>query len=320
MTAPQQFDVIKLASQSASFCVKNMLLLYRLFWLPGLAFLVLFFSGPFLLAKSEIFLNISSQTAQAYLHIGIQLIGLMLFAPGMVRLCMILAGEALPTGLAYFRFGGREGRYVLAVLLWFSLLAAPVLLVKLIIGILVVSAKMVASDSGIFYSMAEYFRQQDSIAYAFADTRIHPLIGGIMIIMMGLATLFLFWFMLRSLVFIPMTAIENRIDFKKAFMLTKGNVWGLLFSVYIFHFSIALFMLLPMLGIGILIFSASGLVGVVSVSGGAGIFSILAVIMAAIIGFAALVLVIGLVLFYIAAIIVFPANTYIALSKEKNII
>lgn len=129
---------------------------------------------------------------------------LILLLPVYTRLIRLAAGEGeVPTGLA-LRLTGREWRVLGAALLTFLIFGVAVAVAALPLAFV---GPMADRDAG----------------------------GGavIAVLFLGLAGMILaFWFYIRFSLFMPYTALENRIAPRAAFGVTRGNFWRL-FGLYL---------------------------------------------------------------------------------------
>lgn len=133
-----------------------------------------------------------------------------LYAPGMVALNRIIAGEMEPPGgIAYFRFTSRELRFALGSLLLFA--------VYLLVFLAIPFALSLTSDYGLPLDPA--LSQQWRMS------------GTEFLILLGIAVPYI-WFSIRMVPFLPMISIENRFAPGVAFLLSAGNFWRIL-GVYI---------------------------------------------------------------------------------------
>lgn len=145
--------------------------------------------------------------------------GYLLFLPLIVRLTRMAADEAdAPSGLFYFRWGEREGRYLAALFLLFFLL------MMVLIGMML---PVVVGMS------------------LFNLNGTTPAVVGVLI-MVATAVFFL-WVMVRATLLLASVAIENRIAFAEAFGKTKGQFWPLFGAVLLL--SLALVGIQFMIGI-----------------------------------------------------------------------
>ena len=236
----RKLPVGETVSFCAGFARRNMLLLLRLAWLPvllslGGTALILASMGSGALEAATLGTNTYDDPNLGLMGLGylLSLLGALAFVPAYVVVTRRAAGGyEPPSGLfAGFRFGGREWRVIGAALLWFLLFMAVYFGLTIIIALLtggIMAATMAGGEPG---------------GAAFA-------VVGIVSVVAMFATLgFVVFFLVRTMLFIPMAAIENRIALADAWRATKGNFWRLLavglllyliaFALYIAFFAVA---------------------------------------------------------------------------------
>ena len=224
-----------------SFAARRLGLFFRLAWLP----LLLSVGGTAVIftALGTGFFQAAAIGADPYanadwgriaLGYALSLLGLLAFVPAYVVLTRAAAGGyEPPRGLfAGLRFGGREGRVIGAAVLWFLLFMA------IYFGITIVSTLLIGGIS------AALIGTGDGGGFVLI---------GILGFLMFLAIFgFVIFFSVRSLLFIPMAATENRIALGDAWAATKGNFWRL--------FAVGLVLYLAVFGLYVAFAAVAGVV------------------------------------------------------------
>ena len=157
----------------------------------------------------------------------LSVLGTLALVPAYVVITRHAAGAyEPPRGLfAGFRFGGREARVIGAAILWFLLLMGVYFGISLAGGAVTLGLMAVAMTG-------------DATGGAFV-------VAMVVSFLVTLATLgFVVFFLVRSMLFIPMAATENRIALADAWRATRGNFWrlfaiGLLLYLIVFAVYIA---------------------------------------------------------------------------------
>ena len=199
-----------------SFAAKRIDLFFRLAWLPlllsvaGTAIVITAFdAGLFASARTGADPYADADWGRMAIGYGLSLLGLVAFVPAYVVMTRAAAGgyEA-PRGLfAGLRFGGREGRVIGAAILWFLLFLA------IYFGITLVSSLLIGGVTGALMGTGG---GDGFVLAAVVGFAMFLAIFGVVI-----------YFSVRSLLFIPMAATENRIALGDAWAATKGNFWRL---------------------------------------------------------------------------------------------
>lgn len=203
---------------SLRFSWQNLFLLLRLSWLPVailvIAMIALFYGfGSAAFAEDEAFPTGPFAGAnEGLLALGfvLLLVGSLAFVPAYVIVSRKAAGGYTPPSgvFAGFRFGGREWRVIGAFLLWYLLLSVAYFAIAFGLG-LVFALGMVGLGEG---------------ATGGASAVLFGVVGALAGLIAVCALMF---FVVRSMLFVPLAAIENRVAFGDAWRATKGNFWRL---------------------------------------------------------------------------------------------
>jgi len=235
------------AMESLRFGANNLGLIIRLYWLPVIFFIGLYIIFLFTFMGGLAVYQVSAGEADPTLTLGwpyhlmsfaLTGVSLLLFAPGSVALMRIISGDMeRPTGIAYFRFGDRELRFVGASLLLMIIYFAVTMLVPIYFF---TSAVVVHDGTPALPTLENYL----------------PWYAVVVVLVAYI------WFSVRMVPFLPMTAIENRIAPVASFRLSAWNFWRI-FGAYLM-----LIIIMIMLYIGFAICIAIAAMIVMFVIGG----------------------------------------------------
>lgn len=242
------------------------------------------------------------------------LLGVLAMVPFIVVMHQIAAGAIEPPrGFAYFRFGGREIKFILANII-LGVLSTVVLIVTmlpgylaLIIGVLgnvpAEAWQALGSDPDMFERAIE-----DNVDGG------QSAMSGLIVGLVFLVGIILYvWFSLRAILFTTAAAVENEVAPFGAFGLTGGNVWRILAAVLFF---IVVIFALEMLVVTVLLVGG-GIAGAMMIplfmQGGTA-----AVIGGVIVGLVVLVLYILMIAFFAALEIGFKGKMYQSLTRDPD--
>ncbi|NHK26975.1 hypothetical protein FF098_003510 [Parvularcula flava] len=211
----------QLATSALGLTARNIPLIIRLFLFPALA--VLAIEVIYLVtAFGDLWLAILQGDAGAieaeaygpsyYLADGARyVISMILFAPGTVRLSRIIAGDIEPPGgFWHFSFGAREWRYAIASVLvaavsWIFFLALPGGLSEFVFGNFMPD---IYALLGIPEGMEVWI---------------------FLALLIGMV-----WLSVKLIPYLPMVAIENRLDIGRGLGLSFGNFWNIFGALILF--------------------------------------------------------------------------------------
>jgi hypothetical protein len=308
-----QFSAVQTAVDSLVFGFQKILTAFKLMWLPLAILLAILVGAVAMMGRGIVIEDSYAVVAGISAIYGIMLLGMIALVPAVVMLTRIAAGEPAPSGIAYFKFGAREWRYIAANIIM-GILASLIIVIAIIPFIVVfagsalmaVPAEVWSDPEALEYTIEEIFENGDFNA----TTILLAVLAGL------LGALFSIWFIVRSITFVPMAAIENRLDFGAAFSETKGNFWKLFFGSLllnimqmIVYYAFMLIVMVPMMFMGISFFAGmdSDMMDQIDFSD----FSSSMVIGGVVLGLAYL----ALVIFYTASSLAFPAKAHVALSQ-----
>ena len=205
-------------SFAMGFAAKNIGLLLRVAWLPvvvsmaGTAFV---FGSVGLTDFESLASGVPTQPNGSLMALGylLSLAGALLFVPAYVIVTRKAAGGyEPPRGLfAGFRFGKRELRVIGAAILWYLLFLVIYLAFALVIAMLV-GGMVAMSGEGGFVA-----------------------VGALSVVLMIALVLGLIFFAVRTMLFVPIAATENRVALGDAWRATKGNFWRLFAVVLVLY-------------------------------------------------------------------------------------
>lgn len=246
----RKLQIIDTVTETVKFTFTNIPTIIRLGWVSFILCLVIFaglggavhattdwqiFAG---LSEGEIdtiSLEIGTAVLKVYGAIfAWSIISMLLLVPYMVVIRQVAAGTIEPPGgIGYFRFGGRELRFVAANII--LALMSGILFAILLIPVGVVALTVFGNDG--------------------TSDPVGPQIA-LMILVYLVALIPFVWFMVRACLFTTAAAIEDTAAPFGSFSLTRGNVWRLigaflLFLVLIMVVEIGLqFVLTPIFMVG----------------------------------------------------------------------
>ena len=196
---------------------KNKLTTLRLMWLGFLIYLVIYIGGIFLLV-GEAFLESSTMdpsnpdAVADYLAVQgtttvISMLAALALVPFYVVMYRIASGSIeAPSGFGYFKFGGREVRFVIGYLVIF------------LVSILALA--IIFAPAGISMALAYHTMEANGGGF--------PPLGFVSILLAIAGIVAMVWFGLRFATFLPAVAIEDRLVLMRSFRMTAGNVWRIL--------------------------------------------------------------------------------------------
>ncbi|GGD07253.1 hypothetical protein [Aquisalinus flavus] len=240
------------------------------------------------------------------------LLGVLAMVPFIVVMHRIAAGAIEPPhGFAYFRFGGREIKFILANII-LSVLAAVVLIITMLPGYLAliigVLGNVPAEAWQALGSDPEMFEQAVEDNVEGGQSAMSGLIVGL-VFLVGI--ILYVWFSLRAILFTTAAAVENEFAPFSAFGLTGGNVWRIFAAVLFF---IVVIFALEMLVVTVLLVGG-GIAGAMMIplfmQGGTA-----AVIGGVIVGIVVLLLYVLMIAFFAALEIGFKGKMYQSLTRD----
>nr|GGH93980.1 hypothetical protein GCM10011355_07090 [Aquisalinus luteolus] len=209
-----KIQAVSTATGALKFGMNNILLTLKLYWVGMLLFVggyALSFLGAIQLAGGFDALE-SGEAAVPFwpfllVFVVVMGLGALAFAPASVRLARIIAGDAgEPSGIGYLKFTGREWRYVKGMVIL-----------------------------GLIYLFLVFVPTMLPMAFVNLETGEIPAFLSMLPLLMFIIMLVFLWFMLRLVTFLPMIAIEDRLSFRDAFRMTKGNVWRIVGSFLLLY-------------------------------------------------------------------------------------
>ena len=318
-------NIVQTVTDSVGFGFKRMGLTLKLFWLPILIIAALFvalFAG-----SAELIISLENESdpspeqmtqlfgvmGQFY---GALILGSLVFLPGWVMLNRVAAGEQAPGGIAYFAVGAREWRTLGAIILY-MIISSLVFFFAFVPGILVIFGSILSGLS------LDVISDSDALAVAMdrmfenGDVSEGAILIGVLLFLV--AILFAIWFSIRSSIFVPATAIDNRIDFFKVFGETKGNFWKIFFGFILLgliqtaiQYGLMFVAMIPMMAGGVMMGSMmQGDFDPNALSGGeiAGMVLLCAIM---------LILILVYILFSVASSVAYPAKIHVRLSSQSD--
>jgi len=242
------------------------------------------------------------------------LLGVLAMVPFIVVMHQIAAGTIEPPrGVAFFRFGGREVKFIVANIIMF-ILSTIVITVTLLPGYL-------ALVIGLFSNVpAEAWQalgsDPDMFERAFEENFDggQSAMSGLIVFLVFLVGIILYvWFSLRAILFTTAAAVESDFAPFSAFGLTGGNVWRILAAVLLFFVVI---IALEML-VFTVFFIGGGIVGAMMIplfmQGGTA-----AVIGGVILGIVVIALYVLMIAFFAALEIGFKGKMYQSLTRDVS--
>ncbi len=313
-----QFSAVQTAVDSLVFGFQKIFTALKLMWLPLAILLAILVGAVAMMGRGIVIEDSYAVVAGISAIYGIMILGIIALIPAVVMLTRIAAGEPAPSGIAYFKFGAREWRYIAANIIM-GILASLIAVVAFMLFL------AVFAGSGLLAILAEAWRNpevwDDAILVVFEGGEFAAMTIGFGILAGLLGVLFFIWFIMRSITFVPMAAIENRLDFGAAFAETKGNFWKLFFGSILLNimqaivsYAFMLVIMIPMMFMGASVFAGNmdgEMMELVDFSD----FPSSMIIGSVIAGLAYL----ALILFSVASSLAFPAKAHAALSESgKN--
>ena len=241
------------------FAATNIGLLLRVAWLPVVASLAgsaLIF-GAFgltdLAALQDDAMPAEPDAELMALGYLLSFVGMLLFVPGFVIVTRKAAGGyAPPRGpFAGFRFGGRELRVIGAAILWYLLFVAFYIAAVLVFAVL----------GGGFFALAMSGES--------------AMIGMGLVMVIAMLALFggLIFLFVRTMLFVPMAAVENRIALGDAWRATRGNFWRLLAVGLVLYAALTgIYLVFAIIGVALF-----GIGGEAALAPGIAVLSLLAI-------------------------------------------
>ncbi|NHK26976.1 hypothetical protein FF098_003515 [Parvularcula flava] len=242
------------------------------------------------------------------------LLGVLAMVPFIVVMHQIAAGAIEPPrGIAFFRFGGREIKFIVANVILF-VLSSVVFMVTLLPGYLaliigvfsnvpVEAWQAIGSDPDMFEQAIENNVDGEQSAMSGLIVGLVFLVGIILYV----------WFSLRAILFTTAAAVENEFAPFSAFGLTGGNVWRILAAVLFFFVVI---LALEMLVVTVM-FIGGGIVGAMMIplfmQGGAA-----AVAGGVVVGVVIIALYVLMIAFFAALEIGFKGKMYQSLTRDVS--
>ncbi len=222
----------------------------------------------------------------------------LVFVPFAVVMTRMAGGtQEAPSGIAYFKFGGNEIRYVLA-----SILSTILHLIVMFLAFLPMIIVFALGIAGV--AATEAFMDPEIFADAFEDG-MAGLAGVSAILLFIVGIVLIVWFSIRMIAFLPSVANDERIDLGAAVKMTKSNVWHIIGGGILFF----LMLWAAELAFTLLMFVGAAIVGV-TIGAMGGEIEILAIVLGGLGGLGAILLVLFYIAFVIGAEIAFPAQVY----------
>lgn len=242
------------------------------------------------------------------------MLGVLALVPFIVVMHQIAAGTIEPPkGIAFFRFGGREVKFIVANIILF-VLSGIVFTVTMLPGYL-------ALIIGLFSNVpAEAWQalgsDPDMFEQAFEENfdGSQSALSGLIVALVFIVGFVLYlWFSLRAVLFTTVAAVENEFAPFSAFGLTGGNFWRILAAFCLF---VIVIFALEILVITVF-FIGGGIIGAMMVplfmQGGAA-----AVVGGLIAGAVILILYILMIAFFVALEIGFKGKMYQSLTRDAD--
>ena len=326
-----KLEIVNSVTEAVKFAVTKLPMTIRLGWLGVVLFFVIFIGGMAVTVGAagglEFLQSLENVSDGDFdprfigtilgFYAGLffwSLLGVLAMVPFMVVMHQIAAGAIEPPrGFAFFRFGGREVKFIVANIILF-ILSTVVFMITMLPGYLALiigvfsnvpaeAWQALGSDPDMFEQAIENNAEGEQSA-----------LSGLIVGLVFLAGIILYiWFSLRAILFTTAAAVKNEFAPFSAFGLTGGNVWRILAAV-VFFFVIIL--ALEMLVITVF-FIGGGIISAMMIplfmQGGTA-----AIIGGIIVGVVVLVLYILMVAFFVALEIGFKGKMYQSLTRDTD--
>lgn len=200
----------EVAGQGISFAAENLVTAVRLAWpylvLALISQLIFLENGGYSIqyhSQMGKVVNYPDSWPLFWLAMACYLLSLIVFMPVSVLLYRMAAKQIeAPDGFFYFQWGSRETKLLLATILFFLIVFAAALGAFAPFMLLMAGGMMAGLSGGI----ANLLMGLGMVAFGFL----------------------LIWFLVRTVLILPVAAIEDRVALAAAFNMTKGHFWRLL--------------------------------------------------------------------------------------------
>lgn len=304
--------VVRPALESVQFGLENIRDTIRVAWFP-FTIVVSLYVGVFIaiglsvfdaelsgmeipdIKFEELFLGVGSQNSILVWTVVLPVLSLFIMSCVYVALMRVAADPeyAFFDGIAFFRFGLREFRYAFASIAY--------LFVYRVVGIVTLSA-----IAGLSVAMANFIAAIEGV-----ERWVIGIPTFLLIVSVLLLSLFV---LIRLLLLMPIAAIENRIDFGRAWQMSAGNFWRIAFSgiilcLLIFTLTLFSYIVFAFFSFFIIqIFAMAGIafwdsIGYIGIAASSILFIVFASCLMA---------------FYLGTITAFPARIYTYLCRRSD--